>query len=159
MISRATCAIGSPGLFSKSFYLVPYASALENVLLPGLYSATPEHELKARAAELLDQVGLGDRLDFKPGQLSGGQQQRVALARALINKPAMVLADEPTGQLDANTSREILEILNGINESGTTVLIVTHDEDTAAVAHRRVHITDGAHRCLRACGSFSGWRA
>ncbi|MFW5488330.1 MAG: ABC transporter ATP-binding protein [Desulfovibrio sp.] len=131
------------GFVFQSFYLVPYASALENVLLPGLYSTTPEQKLRQRAAELLERVGLGDRKQFKPSQLSGGQQQRVALARALINDPVMVLADEPTGQLDSTTSREILELLDAINKTGTTVLIVTHDEETAAVAHRRVHIADG----------------
>jgi putative ABC transport system ATP-binding protein len=131
------------GFVFQSFYLVPYASALENVLLPGLYSDTPESALRKRAAGLLERVGLGDRLHFKPSQLSGGQQQRVALARALINEPDMVLADEPTGQLDSSTSREILELFSAVNESGTTVLLVTHDEETAAVAKRRVHITDG----------------
>ena len=131
------------GFIFQSFYLVPYVSALENVMLPGLYSATPARRLRQRAADLLAQVGLGERLDFRPGQLSGGQQQRVALARALINDPAVLLADEPTGQLDSVTSAEIMQLIAGIHRQGRTVILVTHEEVTAAFAQRSIHLHDG----------------
>jgi len=122
---------------------VPYITALDNVLLPGLYSPTPTGRLKERAQELLAQVGLSDRATFKPSQLSGGQQQRVALARSLINDPRLVLADEPTGQLDSTTSTEIMNLLKAINAQGRTVIVVTHDEATAAYARRRILVSDG----------------
>jgi len=131
------------GFLFQSFYLVPYISALENVMLPGLYGPTPTRELRRRAGELLGQVGLGDRLDFRPGQLSGGQQQRVALARALVNDPRLLLADEPTGQLDSATSAEILELLGTIHSQGRTLILVTHDQETAARAERRIVLDDG----------------
>jgi len=131
------------GFLFQTFYLVPYIPALENVMLPGLYGTTPTRRLRQRAEELLVQVGLGDRLHFKPGQLSGGQQQRVALARALVNDPQVLLADEPTGQLDSATSAEIMELLIGIHRQGRTVILVTHDRDTAACAQRRIHLRDG----------------
>lgn len=132
------------GFVFQNFYLIPYATALENVLLPGMYADTPLRQLRQRAAELLDIVGLGDRMDFTPARLSGGQQQRVALARALLNDPALVLADEPTGQLDSGTSAEILALLGRINKAGKTVVVVTHDAATAACARRRIFIRDGA---------------
>ncbi len=131
------------GFVFQNFYLIPYATALENVLLPGMYADTPLRQLRQRAAELLDIVGLGDRMDFTPARLSGGQQQRVALARALLNDPALVLADEPTGQLDSATSAEILALLGRINKAGKTVVVVTHDAATAACARRRIFIRDG----------------
>jgi putative ABC transport system ATP-binding protein len=131
------------GFLFQSFYLVPYISALDNVMLPGLYGPTPTRELRRRAGELLAQVGLGDRLDFRPGQLSGGQQQRVALARALVNDPQLLLADEPTGQLDSATSAEILELLDAIHRQGRTLILVTHDPETAARAQRRIVLHDG----------------
>jgi putative ABC transport system ATP-binding protein len=131
------------GFIFQSFYLIPYVSARENVMLPGLYSHTPGRKLKARAEELLALVGLSDRMDFKPGQLSGGQQQRVAIARALINDPQVLLADEPTGQLDSKTSTEILELLSDINRQGRTVILVTHDQETAAYAQNRIYLDDG----------------
>ncbi len=131
------------GFLFQSFYLVPYVSALENVILPGLYGPTPGRQLRQRAEELLVQVGLGDRLHFKPSQLSGGQQQRVALARALVNDPQLLLADEPTGQLDSTTSVEILELLDTIHAQGWTLILVTHDEKTAARAQRRIVLHDG----------------
>jgi putative ABC transport system ATP-binding protein len=131
------------GFVFQSFYLVPYITALDNVLLPGLYSPTPTGRLKERAQELLAQVGLSDRATFKPSQLSGGQQQRVALARSLINDPRLVLADEPTGQLDSTTSSEIMNLLKAINAQGRTVVVVTHDEATAAYARRRILVSDG----------------
>jgi len=131
------------GFVFQSFYLIPYITALDNVLLPALYSENAGAQARARAMELLGLVGLSDRMDFKPTQLSGGQQQRVALARALVNSPRMLLADEPTGQLDSTTSREIMELMSAINEQGTTVVVVTHDEATAAYARRRIIVVDG----------------
>ena len=131
------------GFIFQSFYLIPYVSARENVMLPGLYGRTPSRALRARAEELLALVGLGDRMDFKPGQLSGGQQQRVAIARALVNDPQVLLADEPTGQLDSNTSTEILELLTDIHRQGRTVILVTHDQKTADYAQRKIFLDDG----------------
>jgi putative ABC transport system ATP-binding protein len=131
------------GFIFQTFYLIPYISALENVLLPGLYGAAPARRLRRRGQELLEQVGLGDRLHFRPGQLSGGQQQRVALARALINDPMVLLADEPTGQLDSATSREIMQLLSRIHDEGRTVILVTHDAVTAGHAHREIALHDG----------------
>jgi len=132
------------GFVFQSFYLIPYATALDNVLLPGLYSPTPGQVLRRRAEELLAKVGLADQAGHKPSQLSGGQQQRVALARALINDPDLILADEPTGQLDSGTSAEIMELLASINrDSGKTVIVVTHDQSTAAYAGRQIHVHDG----------------
>jgi len=131
------------GFLFQTFYLVPYISALENVMLPGLYGSMPGHQLRQRAQELLRQVGLGDRIQFRPGQLSGGQQQRVALARALVNDPRILLADEPTGQLDSATSAEIMSLISGIHQQGRTVILVTHDQETASCAHRRISLRDG----------------
>jgi putative ABC transport system ATP-binding protein len=131
------------GFLFQTFYLVPYLSALENVVLPGLYSPGSARHLRRRAEELLVQVGLGDRLHFKPSQLSGGQQQRVALARALVNDPQVLLADEPTGQLDSATSAEIMELIAGIHRQGRTVILVTHDAPTAAFAGRSIFLLDG----------------
>jgi len=132
------------GFVFQSFYLIPYISALHNVMLPAQYSSAPEREVRERAQRLLSMVGLADRMDFRPTQLSGGQQQRVALARALVNQPRMLLADEPTGQLDSTTSVEIMDLIASINQTqGTTVVVVTHEEATAAYASRRVVVTDG----------------
>ncbi|MDL2306651.1 ABC transporter ATP-binding protein [Desulfovibrio sp. OttesenSCG-928-C06] len=131
------------GFVFQNFYLIQYATALENVLLPGLYSSKPQKHARERAAYLLESVGLGDRKDFLPARLSGGQQQRVALARALFNEPALILADEPTGQLDSNTSQDILDLLNKFNNEGQTIILVTHDAATAARAKRRILIQDG----------------
>ncbi len=131
------------GFVFQSFFLIPYASALDNVLLPGAYGDVPDRELRARAEELLVRVGLGDRMHHRPNQLSGGQQQRVALARALLGNPALLLADEPTGQLDTATSRSILELFTRINEGGTTIIMVTHSPETAACARRRIVMQDG----------------
>ncbi|NJB67882.1 putative ABC transport system ATP-binding protein [Desulfobaculum xiamenense] len=131
------------GFVFQSFYLISYASALENVLLPGLYGHESRRSLSTRAQELLELVGLADRADFRPSQLSGGQQQRVALARALLNSPRVVFADEPTGQLDSTTSAEIMTLLSRINADGTTVVMVTHDEDTARHARTRINLADG----------------
>ena len=132
------------GFVFQSFYLVPYATALDNVLLPGLYSQTPGSALRARGMELLDKVGLTAQAGHKPSQLSGGQQQRVALARALVNDPDLILADEPTGQLDSATSAEIMGLLAAVNrDAGKTVIVVTHDSATAAYARRQILVHDG----------------
>ncbi|SIO19558.1 ABC transporter ATP-binding protein [Halodesulfovibrio marinisediminis] len=131
------------GIVFQNFYLIPYATAAENVMLPGLYRRTPHPNIRRRAEELLDSVGLGDRINFKPSSLSGGQQQRVAIARAMFNNPPLLLADEPTGQLDTNTSNEILDLFGKINETGKTIIIVTHDPLTADSARRRIIFKDG----------------
>jgi putative ABC transport system ATP-binding protein len=131
------------GFVFQSFYLVPYATALENVLLPGMYSGLPQAELRQRALSLLDRVGLADRVHFKPANLSGGQQQRVAMARALLNAPQLILADEPTGQLDSATSQEIMRLFAQVNEAGTSIVLVTHDEVVAAKAGRVIRLADG----------------
>jgi len=131
------------GFVFQSFYLIPYATALDNVLLPGLYGNEPQAALRERAESILAQVGLSDRMHHKPSQLSGGQQQRVAMARALLNGPALILADEPTGQLDSRTSVEIMDLIAQVNTQGTTIIVVTHDETTAAYAKRRILVQDG----------------
>ena len=131
------------GFVFQSFYLIPYATALENVALPGLYSNMPRSEINARARSLLEQVGLADRMHFKPSRLSGGQQQRVAMARAMLNDPDIILADEPTGQLDSTTSGEIIKLFETVNQNGTTIVLVTHDEDVAKQAGRIVRLNDG----------------
>lgn len=131
------------GFVFQSFHLIPYATALENVLLPGMYGGKSQSALRRRAKTLLERVGLADRMDFRPSRLSGGQQQRVAMARALLNQPAVILADEPTGQLDSATSAEILRLFTEVNAAGTTILLVTHDETTAAAARRIIRLHDG----------------
>jgi len=141
--SRSHLRGGMIGFVFQNFFLLPYASALENVLLPGSYVTTPVKILEERAAYLLEQVGLADRMHHTPARLSGGQQQRVALARALLHEPEMLLADEPTGQLDSRTGESILELFGRVNAQGTTVVIVTHDAKVAAAAHRCINIVDG----------------
>jgi putative ABC transport system ATP-binding protein len=131
------------GFIFQTFYLIPYVSAVENVMLPGLYSRTAARELRHRAEQILNQLGLGDRMHFRPSQLSGGQQQRVAMARALVNDPQLLLADEPTGQLDSQTSGEIMRLIAEIHEQGRTVVLVTHDDDVAGYARRRIRLSDG----------------
>jgi putative ABC transport system ATP-binding protein len=121
-----------------------YATVLENVLLPTLYvEKQKDGKVGKRAMEILDLVGLKDRAKFKPNQLSGGQQQRVAIARALINNPEMILADEPTGQLDSKTAGEIMGLLARMNERGKTVIVITHDSSTASYARRVIYLKDG----------------
>jgi len=131
------------GFVFQSFYLIPYATALENVLLPALYSHDHKDDAMSRATRLLEMVGLKERAHFKPNRLSGGEQQRVAIARALINQPEIILADEPTGQLDSKTAAEIMKIMTGLNEDGKTIVLVTHDMDTASYARSRIRIKDG----------------
>lgn len=134
------------GFVFQSFNLLARTNALENVMMPLTYAASevPEKEGRARAVELLQRVGLGDRMDHEPSQLSGGQQQRVAIARALINRPPLLFADEPTGNLDTKTSREVLEMFKKINaEEGITVILVTHDNSVAQNAKRIVRLSDG----------------
>ena len=133
----------SLGFIFQSFYLIPYATALENVILPGLYSGRPRAKLVSRAQELLEQVGLADRMEFRPSRLSGGQQQRVAMARAMLNDPDIILADEPTGQLDSATSGEIIKLFHSVHETGRTIVLVTHDENVAKEAGRIIKLHDG----------------
>lgn len=131
------------GFVFQSFYLIPYATALENVILPGLYSGKSRAELTERAEALMEQVGLADRMSFKPSRLSGGQQQRVAMARALLNEPQIILADEPTGQLDSTTSSEIMKLFHAVHAAGRTMVLVTHDENVAREAGRIIRLHDG----------------
>jgi len=132
------------GFVFQSFNLLPRLSALENVALPLMFVGASEQERMDRAQELLRQVGLTDRLDHRPTQLSGGEQQRVAIARALVSHPAIILADEPTGNLDTATGAEIMALLRNLNrEQGVTLLLVTHDLDAAGFADRIIHLRDG----------------
>jgi putative ABC transport system ATP-binding protein len=131
------------GFVFQGFNLLPRTTALENVELPMLYQGVAARERHHRAAEALARVGLGDRLEHTPAQLSGGQQQRVAIARALVNRPTLVLADEPTGNLDSRTSLEVMGILQELNERGLTVMLVTHEHDIAEHAKRVVIFKDG----------------
>ena len=131
------------GFVFQRFYLLPVLTARENVELPMAEAGVPASERRQRSAELLRYVDLGDRARHWPAQLSGGEQQRVAIARALANRPALLLADEPTGELDAKTGREIIDLFGRLNADGTTVVVVTHDEDLARAARRVVHMRDG----------------
>jgi putative ABC transport system ATP-binding protein len=131
------------GFVFQQFHLLGHLSAQENVELPMVYANVPTEERQQRAITALQQVGLGERLRNKPNQLSGGQQQRVAIARAIINKPALLLADEPTGALDSETTADVLEIFDQLNADGMTVVLVTHEHDVAERAKQRVLFRDG----------------
>ena len=131
------------GFVFQTFNLLPRSTALENVMLPLVYAGMNTKDRKERAEEVLDQVGLADRMDHRPNQLSGGQRQRVAVARALVNKPSIILADEPTGNLDTKTSVEIMNLFGHIHASGNTVILVTHEEDIALHARRVIRLRDG----------------
>ena len=131
------------GFVFQSFNLLPRYNAIENVALPMVYAGVPAKERMERAAAALESVALSERMDHKPNELSGGQKQRVALARALINNPSIILADEPTGNLDTHTSIEIMRLFDEIHSRGNTVIVVTHEEDIAAYAHRIIRLRDG----------------
>jgi putative ABC transport system ATP-binding protein len=131
------------GFVFQTFNLLPRSTALENVMLPLIYAGMTKGKRINRATEVLDEVKLSDRMAHKPNELSGGQRQRVAIARALVNNPAIILADEPTGNLDSRTSLEILGLLEEIHKMGNTVIVVTHEEDIALHAHRIIRLMDG----------------
>jgi putative ABC transport system ATP-binding protein len=131
------------GFVFQNFNLLPRYTALENVTLPLVYAGIPKHKRLERGEEVLNDVGLSDRITHKPNELSGGQRQRVALARALVNKPSIILADEPTGNLDSSTSADILRLLDTIQQAGNTVILVTHEEDIAQHARRIIKLKDG----------------
>ena len=131
------------GFIFQTFNLLPRYTALDNVTLPLIYNGTSKAERIKRGKEVLDQVGLADRMDHRPNELSGGQRQRVAIARALVNRPSIILADEPTGNLDSQTSYEIMELFDDIQKAGNTIILVTHEESIANYAHRIVRLRDG----------------
>ena len=131
------------GFVFQAFHLMPRRTVLENVMLPMLYSGAPRAERETRARESLDRVGLAHRVGFLPGVLSGGERQRVAVARAVVTRPRVLLADEPTGNLDQATTAEIMSLFEGLNDDGLTLVIITHDQSVAARARRTLRITDG----------------
>ncbi|WP_299257170.1 ABC transporter ATP-binding protein [uncultured Aquimarina sp.] len=131
------------GFVFQTFNLLPRTTALDNVALPMVYAGISKKDRNIRAEEVLTDVGLADRMDHKPNQLSGGQRQRVAVGRALVNKPSIILADEPTGNLDSKTSLEIMQLFDDIHAAGNTVILVTHEEEVAAHAHRVIRLRDG----------------
>lgn len=131
------------GFVFQTFNLLPRSTALENVMLPLIYAGYNKTDRKKRAIESLDNVQLGDRIEHKPNELSGGQRQRVAIARALVNKPSIILADEPTGNLDSKVSIEIMGIFEEIHKAGNTIIVVTHEEEIACHAHRIIKLKDG----------------
>jgi putative ABC transport system ATP-binding protein len=131
------------GFIFQTFNLLPRNTALENVMLPLVYAGVRKQERMVRAEKILAEVGLADRIEHKPNELSGGQRQRVAVARALVNTPSIVLADEPTGNLDSKISEEIMRLFADIHEKGNTLIVVTHEEDIAMHAHRIIRLKDG----------------
>jgi len=131
------------GFIFQTFNLLPRLTALENVSLPLVYAGYNSEDRKIKAQDVLEKVGLGDRLDHRPNQLSGGQRQRVAVARALVNDPSIILADEPTGNLDSKTSLDIMRLFEEIHEMGNTLIVVTHEEEVASHAHRILRLRDG----------------
>ena len=131
------------GFIFQTFNLLPRSTALENVMLPLVYAGISKADRLSRATMTLESVGLGDRMNHRPNELSGGQRQRVAAARALVNKPSLILADEPTGNLDSKTSNEIMGLLEEIHRAGNTIVLVTHEEDIALHAHRIIRLIDG----------------
>ena len=131
------------GFVFQTFNLLPRTTALENVALPMIYAGASKSDRTERAKQVLTDVGLSDRMDHRPNQLSGGQRQRVAVGRALVNKPSIILADEPTGNLDSKTSEEIMNLFNDIHKAGNTVIVVTHEEEVAKCAHRIIRLRDG----------------
>jgi putative ABC transport system ATP-binding protein len=131
------------GFVFQTFNLLPRASSLHNVELPLIYAGIGAKERRDRAANSLEKVGLGDRMHHRPNELSGGQRQRVAIARALVNEPSIILADEPTGNLDSATSYEIMNVFSGLHQAGQTVILITHERDIAAFADRQIHLKDG----------------
>lgn len=131
------------GFVFQTFNLLPRSTALENVMLPLVYAGMKKEDRVTRATQVLEQVGLGNRIHHKPNELSGGQRQRVAVARALVNNPSIILADEPTGNLDSKTSVEIMGLFEEIHKKGNTIILVTHEEDIAQHAHRIVRLKDG----------------
>jgi len=131
------------GLVFQSFHLMPHRTVLENVMIAELYRGSPRQGRRERAREALNRVGLEDRADFLPTQLSGGQQQRTAVARALIGQPALLLCDEPTGNLDSHTTRSLLDMFDELNDDGLTLVVITHDDDVAKRGSRSVRIVDG----------------
>ena len=139
----------SLGFVFQQFHLLGHASAMENVMLPMIYAGVPREERVERAQSALRRVGLAQRLENKPNQLSGGQQQRVAIARAIINRPSLLLADEPTGALDSSTTAEVLELFDELHQQGITLVMVTHEDDVAARAQRIARFQDG--RALTGC--------
>ena len=133
----------SIGFVFQSYNLLPRTTALENVATPLLYQGVSRSQRSARAKSALERLGMGDRLHHEPTELSGGQQQRVAVARALVTEPALILADEPTGNLDSHSGTEVMALLHELNEAGRTIVLITHDADVAAAATRQVHLRDG----------------